>query len=56
MTRASSEGSFQVEKKTSKFPETMMGDKINTEIATINDTVFEFPAPSQTCCKIESPV
>ena len=32
MTRASSEGSFQVEKKTSKFPETMMGDKIDTEI------------------------
>ena len=56
MTRASSEGSFQVEKKTSKFPETMMGDKINKEIATINDTVFEFPAPSQTCGQIESPV
>ena len=56
MTIASSEGSFQVEKKTSKFPETMMGDKINKEIATINDTVFEFPAPSQNCCQIELPV
>lgn len=55
MTRASSEGSFQVDKKTSKFPETMMGDKIDTEIATINDTVFEFPAPSQTCAKSNRP-
>lgn len=34
----------------------MMGDKIITEIATILDIVFEFPALSQTCLKIESPV
>ena len=34
----------------------MMGDKIITEIATIIDIVFEFPALSQTCLKIESPV
>ena len=32
MTRASSEGSFQVEKKTSKFPETMMGDKTTQKL------------------------
>ena len=34
----------------------MMGDKIITEIATIIDIAFEFPALSQTCLKIESPV
>ena len=32
MTRGSSEGSFQVEKKTSKFPETMMGDKTTQKL------------------------
>ena len=49
-------GSFQMEKTTNKFPNTMMGDKIITEIATIIDIVFEFPTLSQTCLKIESPV
>ena len=34
----------------------MMGDKIITEIAIIIHIVFEFPALSQTCLKIESPV
>lgn len=49
-------GSFQMEKTTNKFPNTMMRDKIITEIAIIIDIVFEFPALSQTCLKIESPV
>ena len=34
----------------------MMGDKSITEIAIITDIVFELPALSQTCLKIESPV
>ena len=34
----------------------MMGDKSITEIAIIIDIVFESPALSQTCLKIESPV
>lgn len=45
-----------MEKTTNKFSNTMMGDKSITEIAIITDIVFELPALSQTCLKIESPV
>lgn len=56
ISRVSSWGLSEWKKTTNKFPNTMMGDKIITEIATILDIVFEFPALSQTCLKIESPV
>ena len=45
-----------MEKTTSKFPKTMIGDRIITETATIIGIVCEFPVLSQTCFKIESHV
>ena len=56
ISRVSSWGLSEWKKTTNKFPNTMMVDKIITEIATILHIVFEFPALSQTCLKTESPV